>query len=420
MLESYFVRPTSVDKIQALWLGELISQYANWLTDRQVAKPTALFKIRVLVQFDKYLAERGIRSLEQIPEQTEPFVKHWQRTLGCHSQSLSYKRSTISGPRLAIEELLVLTFPGYTGKAAVSPWPLQQLAPGFQEHLSGERGLRPDTIRGYKHHLRVFERFLKAEAITDMSELTPAIINRFVADSTAGLHPNSRQGRAGALRMLLRFLYRQNKIATQLDKAIPRGRNYKNASIPRAIAWSEVEQVLSTVDRRSAGGKRDYAILMLLANYGLRSQEIAALELDAIDWTRSVFHVLFRKAGNSTTYPLSEPVGAAIVDYLHNARPDCGDRHVFIRLLAPFTGLGHWTVSGRASHHLRRAGIRVYRPGSHTFRHSCVKRMVDADVPFKQIGDYIGHRSNVSTQVYAKVAIHKLRTLVVGEAEEML
>lgn len=159
---------------------------------------------------------------------------------------------------------------------------------------------------------------------------------------------------------------------------------------------------------------------MLFATYGLRAQEVAALELSAIDWRRARFHVLTRKAGNSTTYPLAAPVAEAIIDYLQNARPACADRHVFVSLTAPFRGVGHWAMSNRASDHLRRAGIRVRRPGSHTFRHSCVQRLVEADVPFKQIGDYVGHRSDAATQVYAKVAINKLRALALGDAEDVL
>ena len=104
---------------------------------------------------------------------------------------------------------------------------------------------------------------------------------------------------AGALRVLLRYLRRQEIIATDLSRAVPRGRTYKQAAIPRAIPWSDVERVLASVDRRSACGKRDYAVLMLFATYGLRAQEVAALELSAIDWPQSKFHVLGRKAGNA-------------------------------------------------------------------------------------------------------------------------
>jgi integrase/recombinase XerD len=420
MLEHYFSRPSTVDRLRSLWLGPALTRYAEWLSDRQISRASALFKIQTLVLFDRFVTDRHIRTLEELPTQIEPFVKEWRRTRGCRPHTASYARSLRAGPRVAIEELLRLVLPGFVGTERRQPWPLQGLAPGFREHLSDERGLRPDTLQSYEHHMRVFERFLRLEAIADLSTLTPKIVNRFLIDSTAGQQPGGRQARAGALRVLLRYLRRQEIIATDLSRAVPRGRTYKQAAIPRAIPWSDVERVLASVDRRSACGKRDYAVLMLFATYGLRAQEVAALELSAIDWPQSRFHVLSRKAGNSTTYPLAAPVGEAIIDYLRNARPQCTDRHLFISLTAPFRGVGHWAMSTRASVYLRRAGIKVRRPGSHTFRHSCVQRLVEADMPFKQIGDYVGHRSDAATQIYAKVAIHKLRALTLGDAEDVL
>jgi integrase/recombinase XerD len=420
MLEHYFSRTSTVDRLRSLWLGPALSRYAEWLSDRQVSRASALFKLQTLVLFDRFVTERHVHALEELPGQIEPFIKQWRRTRGRRPHSASYGRSLRSGPRTTLEQLLHLVVPGFVCTDRCKPWPLQDLAPGFLEHLRDERGLRPDTLVGYSHHMRVLEQFLESAAITDLSTLTPALVNRFLVDSTAGLQPGARRARAGALRVLLRYLRRQGMIASDLSRAVPRGRTYKQAAIPRAIPWSEVERVLASIDRRSACGKRDYAILMLLATYGLRAQEIAALELSAIDWPRSRFHVIGRKAGNSTTYPLAAPVGEAIIAYLRNARPQCADRHVFIRLAAPFHGLAHWAVASRASVYLQRAGIQVRRPGSHTFRHSCVQRLVEADLPFKQIGDYVGHRSDASTQVYAKVAIHKLRALTLGDAEDML
>jgi integrase/recombinase XerD len=420
MLEHYYSRPATVDRIRSLWLGPAISRYAEWMAEQQVPRASALFRLQTMVLFDRFVTSRNVRSLEELPAQIEPFIEEWRRTRGRRPHSASYARWLRPGPRTALEQLLRLAIPGFVGTVRRQPWPLLDLAPGFLEHLRDERGLRPDTLAGYEHHMRVFERFLQSAAITDLSTLTPAIVGRFLLESTARISPLGRQGRAGALRVLLRYLQRQGILATDLSRAVPRGRTYKQTAIPRAIPWSEVERVLASVDRRSACGKRDYAVLMLLATYGLRSQEIAALELSAIDWRNSRFHVLSRKAGNSTTYPLAAPVGEAIIDYLGHARPQCADRHVFVTLTAPYRPLGHWAVSGQASEYLRRAGVKVRRPGSHTFRHSCVQRLVDADIPFKQIGDYIGHRSGAAIQVYAKVAIHKLRALTLGDAEDVL
>jgi integrase/recombinase XerD len=419
MLEHYFVRPESVDRLRALLLGPSLDRYAEWLVSRQATKSTALRHLQALVQFSRFVERRGVRSYSELADHLNAFIKHRQRTYGKWCRTAKDRRTVRSTSRAPVEQLLRLVVPGFLGTVRRRPWPMQETAPGFLEHLRDERGMRPDTLRGYEHHLRVFERFLQSLHIVDLSTLTPALVSRFLLESTARMSTWGRQGRAGAMRVLLRYMHRQEITASDLSRAVPRGRMYKQASIPRAIPWSDVQRVLASIDRRSVRGKRDYAILMLLATYGLRSQEIAALELSAIDWRHSQFHVLGRKAGNSTTYPLAAAVGEAIIDYLR-MRPQCADRHVFVTLMAPYRGVGHWAISGRASYYLRHAGVTVRRAGSHTFRHSCVQRLVEADVPFKQIGDYVSHRSEAATQVYAKVAIHKLRALTLGDAEDVL
>jgi site-specific recombinase XerD len=402
-----------------MWLGPVFDRYAEWLSSRQTAKATALRHLQILAQFSQFVERRGVRDYAELPGHIDPFIKYRLRKFGKWCRNERDRATVRCASRAPVEQLLRQLIPGFLGTVRTSPWPMQAMAPGLLEYLREERGLRPETIGGYEHHLRVFERFLDSARIQDLARLTPALVTRFLTESTAGLSWEAQSGRAGVLRVLLRYLHRQGLIATDLSRAVPRGRKYKQASIPRAIPWSEVERVLASIDRRSIRGKRDYAILMLLATYGLRSQEVAQLELSAIDWQRSQFHVLGRKAGNSTTYPLAASVGEAIIEYLR-LRPQCADRHVFVTLVAPYRPVGHWAVSGRASYYLRRAGIAVRRPGSHTFRHSCVQRLVEADMPFKLIGDYVGHRCDDSTQVYAKVAIHKLRALTLGDAEDVL
>jgi len=178
--------------------------------------------------------------------------------------------------------------------------------------------------------------------------------------------------------------------------------------------------MLEAVDRRTVAGKRDYAILVLLVSYGLRGREIAAMTLDDIDWKRDRLRVPERKAGHSTGYPLSPTVGAALLDYLQHARLQTTERRIFLRVVAPRGPLTTDAVSGRASYYLHRAGITVPRPGSHTLRHTCVQRLVDADFPFKVIGDYIGHRRPESTDIYTKVAVDSLREVALGDGEKIL
>ena len=174
------------------------------------------------------------------------------------------------------------------------------------------------------------------------------------------------------------------------------------------------------VDRRTPAGRRDYAILVLLVTYGLRAREVGAMTLDDVDWKRDRIRVPERKAGHSTGYPLSPTVGAALLDYLRHGRPTTTERRIFLRVLAPQGPFTQNAISGRVAYYLHRAGINVPRAGSHTLRHTCVQRLVDADFPFKVIGDYVGHRAAESTEIYAKVAVEALREVALGDGEKIL
>jgi integrase/recombinase XerD len=195
---------------------------------------------------------------------------------------------------------------------------------------------------------------------------------------------------------------------------------YRLSNIPRSICWEDVNRVLASVDRRTEAGRRDHAILLLLVTYGLRGREVAALTLDDIDWKNDRLKIPERKAGHSTAFPLSAVVGEAIIDYLRHGRPDTSDRHVFFRAVAPRRRIGAAAVSAIARTCLLKAGVQVPRPGSHTLRHSAVQRLVDADFDLKTIGDFVGHRSARSTEVYAKVAVEALREVALGEGEAVL
>ena len=257
--------------------------------------------------------------------------------------------------------------------------------------------------------------------VARLSELSPAILSAFMAERAgAGLAKTSLRDCCGVLRVFLRYAHREGAITSDLSGVMEWPQAYRLSSIPRSITWEEVGLVLAGVDRRSPAGKRDWAILLLLVTYGLRGREVAALTLDDIDWKRERLAVPERKAGHSTAFPLSASVGEALVEYLRNGRPQTSSRRVFFRAVAPVEPIGHAAVSVRARHYLLKAGIEVPRPGSHTLRHTCVQRLVDADFTLKTIGDFVGHRSSRSTEIYAKVAVEQLREVALGNGEEVL
>jgi site-specific recombinase XerD len=420
MLEHYFVRPRTADRIRSLWLGPAIEQYVEWMTQRQAAEQTVKGAVHRLVRFNTFALSHGATTWEELPALAEAFIAHWIQEHSGYCRTAQDRAAVNSQARVPVEGLLRLLLPGFEGTQRTGPLPFASSAPGFFTHLYEERGLRPMTVHRYRHHLRSFEVYLDQVDSPNLSELTPALINTFIIERAKVLSPGSVGGCGSVLRMFFRYLYREGLIATDLSRAVPRGRTYRQSAIPRSISQDDVQRVIDSVDRRDALGKRDYAMMLLLINYGLRAREIAAMQLEDIDWPNAQLHVTARKGGHATIYPLSTSAGEAIIEYLRCSRPDVEHRALFITTKAPYDPISHWCVSQRAGQYIRAAGIKVHRPGSHTFRHSCVQRMVDADIPFKIIGDYVGHRCPASTQIYGKVALHKLRALALGDAEEML
>lgn len=421
MLESVFIRPQTVDRIRALWLGSAIEQYVSWLIERRNAPSHIRSCVTMIERFTAFTWSRGARTWDDLPAHVSAFVEHQMRERNAECRSVKDRRTILSQARSPVEQLLRLLVPGFVGHTTRRATPFAVVAPGFFDYLEHERGLRDQTRRLYAHNLRVFEAYLHSTGV-GVAPVTPAILTEFLREPGlrgAPLGPTAMQQRGATLRVFFRYLHRQRVIPADLSRAIPRRRGYRQASLPRGITWTEVERVLAAVERRTPHGKRDYAILLLLATYGLRAREVSALTLDDIDWTRGQIHINARKNGHSTIYPLGTGVGNALVDYL-KVRPAVHDRQIFLRAMAPFTPLDFHVISSRACHYLRRAGVEPPRAGSHTFRHACVQRLVEADLSFKVIGDYVGHRSGESTQVYSKVAVHLLRQLALGDGEEAL
>ena len=149
--------------------------------------------------------------------------------------------------------------------------PFANTVPGFLPFLSDEKGLRQESQHRYIYTLRPFEAYLNRDGIA-LSGLEPAHISGFMEERAKTLHKAGMQGTACALRVFLRYLHREGIVATDLVRSVPRGRVYRQASIPRAIGWQDVERLLASIDRRSILGKRNYAILTLLASYGLRAR----------------------------------------------------------------------------------------------------------------------------------------------------
>lgn len=419
MLNRYFIRPTTVDRIHSSWIGESIEQYVVWLAEQNYAARNVFFRVPVLVHFGEFARKSGATKLDELPAQIEPFIADWlsHRKQGYSESDCWVAAREVRNP---IHQLLRLILPQYGCDIGGKADPFGDVVPGFFEFLRRERGLREATLVQYRHYLQLLQDYLQGLGRPLLPDLPPAAISAFITKSGEARDKRSVQSLCSILKVFFRYLYRVNLMTRDLGKSIESPRHYRLSNLPRSITWEEVEGMLLKVDRRSAVGKRDYATLLLLVTYGLRAREIAALTLDDIDWKRDRIDIRGRKAGHSTAYPLDPTVGEAILDYLKQGRPKTSERALFIGAYAPFTPLSYVAVSQRAKRYICKAGIKVSRPGSHTLRHTCVQRLVDSGFSLKTIGDFIGHRTPDATKIYAKVNIAALRLVALGDGEEVL
>lgn len=419
MLEQYFIKPATIDRIRGSWIAAGIEAYLAWLVQQGYSTKTIWRRVPIAFAFGEFARARGAKAVGDLPAHVEAFVADRIATHDARTGTTRPMAKEFRGP---VEQLLTVALSGFepTGRPHHAQ-PFADVAPGFFDYLVEERGLRPASVLGYRHHLDRFEAYLRRIGVASIGELSPTILSAFVIERAgAGLAKSTVRDGVGAVRVFLRYAHREGILPSDLSATVEWPQVYRLSNIPRSISWDDVNRVLAGVERRTEAGRRDYAILLLLVTYGLRGREVAALTLDDIDWKRDRLAIPERKAGHSTAFPLSAVVGEALVDYLQHGRPATTDRHVFFRAAAPRRPIGAAAVSSLARHYLLKAGVDVPRPGSHTLRHSAVQRLVDANFDLKTIGDFVGHRSPRSTEVYAKVAVEALREVALGDGEAVL
>lgn len=215
-----------------------------------------------------------------------------------------------------------------------------------------------------------------------------------------------------ALRCFLRYCLLTGRIRRDLAASVCAPRYSTWETPPRAIPWDEIRRILHAIPRDNKYGRRDYAMLLLLAAYGLGGAEVAGLQLDDIGWREKILRVRRSKTGVAIELPLLPPVARAIAEYLKHDRP----KHVTHRDVFLTVGMPHRRISTSVLRHQIRqyackAGITREILGSHLFRHCHASRQVDWGTPHKVLADILGHQRSESTSVYIRVAMRRLRSV---------
>ena len=289
--------------------------------------------------------------------------------------------------------------------------PAERCVQAYEQYLRKERALAEATIVNYAPFIGQFLKGRFGTGSVKLSSLRARDVVRFVQRQARHLHLKRAKLLTSALRSFLQYARYRGEIRLDLAAVVPCVANWSMPSIPRGIAPDQVHRLLSQIDRSTVVGRRDYAVLLLLARLGLRSGEVAFLELEDIDWKAGCLSV-HGKSSRRTQLPLPKDVGDAIVDYLRHGRPRCTSRRVFLRAKAPVRGfLTQCAVGSIVRHAILRAGIEAPTTGAHQFRHGLATQMLRQGASLAQIGELLGHKSPETTKIYTKVNLEALRTL---------
>ena len=400
MLDHFVRDHAAAQRLRANPIGSRLDGFTAWLSQRGYAWTTIRQHVWALGAFGRWLHRRG-RSVRDLRRRdADDFCR---RRCGVHRRDRDTAALGLLLDYLEAARLISVPAP------VIDRSPRAQLKDRYEAYLQRDRALSPITITRHWFVLRRFlvERF--GDGSIDLRALRPDDVTRYLlrhvpAQSRFSTHVST-------LRSFLRFLWQAGDTDRDLGGAIPPIRRWRLVEVPKYLPVTEVAHLLASVDQTSARGRRNYAILLLLARLGLRAGEVVRLELQDLDWRAGELTVR-GKGSVHARLPLPRDVGAALATYLRTDRPTCATRRVFVCLKAPHRGLGHpATVSTLVHCALNRAGLTPPTTGAHLLRHSLATDLLRHGTSLGDIGEVLRHRLPQTTEIYAKVDVDRLRTL---------
>jgi integrase/recombinase XerD len=384
-------------------LAAQIPGFAKWIAEQGYRRYSLHRQVLLASRFSRWLGQQAV-GLRGVSE-------HLARYLRSHARPAQVRQGDTAALRRLVD---FLRDQGVISAEKLAPRrliPAEQEAQAFERYLRDERLLASATIVNYVPFIRSFLTHRFGHGPVKLSRLGAEDVVRFVQRQAPRLHVKRAKLLTTALRSFLHYARYRGDITRDLAAGVPTVANWSMTSIPRAIPASSVRQLLASIRRRTAIGRRDYAILLLLARLGLRSSEVAFLELEDIDWEAGQVSVR-GKGSRRAVLPLPADVGEAIAAYLQHGRPHSGSRRVFLRAKAPIRGLlGPQAIGSAVRHALARAGIKAPTQGAHQFRHALATQMLRRGASLAEIGEVLRHQSAETTKIYTKVDLGTLRTL---------
>ena len=391
-MEQFYKDPRTPLRMREGPLGAYVDDLGRQLSEEGYARASARYALQLVADLGRWIARRKVVAGQLTPEHLECYLEHRSR-----------HRHYRSGDAAIVRRLLkLLREKGIAPAAApIERSTAQRLEEEFRLYLQRERRLASATVF---HYLVFAKRFLAqcfADGEVRLDSLRAADVVGFVQREAARLHhPKRSKLMTTALRSFLQYARYRGLISIDLRSSVPTVASWSMASLPKALSSDEVQRLLAHCDRHTAVGRRNWAILLLLARLGLRAGEVVGLAFEDLDWEAGELCIR-ANGGNSDRLPIPQDVGAALAEYLRHSRPACSSRRVFVRMRAPHRELASSVaiccIVRRA---LERAGLDPPHKGAHLLRHSVATHMLRHGASLTEIGELLRHRNQQTTMIY--------------------
>ncbi len=390
-------------------VDSFLDGYARWLRNRGYTQETTTQYLGTCRAFGRYLRRTGTAASKLAAAAIDGFLGQLRRGRVRKPETTTRLRDYGRRLRLLLEYLRAI---GACPPPAAAPTHAQAiLVTDYLAFLCHHRGLTVACVAGQARQLRRFLDHARNDGtVGRLRNLSIRQIDEFLVEASRRCKRTSMNQVCATVRGFLRFLFVRGVLGNDLSRQVTTPRIYELEGVPRSIPWADVDRTLSTVDCTTTVGRRDYAILILLAYYGLRASEVSRLRLNDIDWRNDLLLVRRAKNGGTDALPLVPVVGNALLSYLE-VRPNSECAEVFLKVIAPAGPISSPSVSWVAQKYLAAAGVEAPLLGAHTLRHSHAVRLLRAGFPLKTIGDTLGHRCAQSTFIYTKVPTEELRSV---------
>lgn len=399
MLESSFRNLVGAKRLPDPLVAEL-RRFTTALIEQGYTDETVQSKLQLLTNFGQWLRRRNLAVTALDERLVNAFLKRKHRVHKGDSKTLQQFLDHLRRHKVVPDRNL-----------ACDRSPLGDALNRYETYLRTERGLVADTIRRYLPFVHKFllESFRGRSFVLKTVEASD--VSDFVLRHGHSMAVRTAQLMTTAFRSFLQFLFQKGELQTDLAASVPTVADWRLSTVPKYLTSEEVERVLKACDCRTATGRRDYTILLLLARLGLRAGEVVALQLEDINWRAG--EILVRGKGLLHDWmPLPADVGEALASYMRRDRPPCPTRRVFVCTKAPRRGFaGPSTLTTIVHRALLRANLHPDFKGAHLFRHSLATSMLRSGATMEEIGEVLRHRAPNTTEIYAKVDFDGLRSL---------